>query len=126
MLPRMVQMTGNTQTLGTCACGSPIQKLEYRTQTPARPTAWSGAECQGSSPCGVRSRGVEEDWLEVERAEPTPMLFKDIRPRDFVGLSGRWLRVGSRTATEITFDSEKVRLSETQGLDGEYLVRRPS
>ncbi|QWY79499.1 hypothetical protein SEA_BOYNAMEDSUE_38 [Gordonia phage BoyNamedSue] len=58
--------------------------------------------------------------------EPVPTLFKDIKPRDFVGLDGQWLRVGSRTATEISFDSEKVRLGETQGLDGEYLVRRPS
>ncbi|AMS03352.1 hypothetical protein SEA_NEOBUSH_38 [Gordonia phage Neobush] len=126
MLSRMVQMTGNTQTLGTCACGSLIQKREYRTQTPARPTAWSSAECRGSLPCGVRSRGVEADWLEVAETEPVPMLFREIKPRDFVRLDGQWLRVGSRTATEISFDSEKVRLSETHGLDGEYRVRRPS
>ncbi|AVI03664.1 hypothetical protein SEA_CONFIDENCE_34 [Gordonia phage Confidence] len=58
--------------------------------------------------------------------EPVPTLFKDIKPHDFVGLNGRWLRVGSRTAGEITFDAEKTRLTELPDLDGEYLVLRPS
>ncbi|QOC56277.1 hypothetical protein PP509_gp35 [Gordonia phage MichaelScott] len=122
-----MQTTGNTQTLGTCACGSPIQKLEYFTNSTARPTAWSRAECQGTSSCGVRSRGVEPEWLEVAGTEPVPTLFEDIRPRDFVQLKGRWLRVASRTGSEVTFDDVEMRtFTETRGVDLEYPVRRPS
>ncbi|AUV61594.1 hypothetical protein PP502_gp29 [Gordonia phage Beenie] len=42
-------------------------------------------------------------------------------------LKGRWLRVASRTGSEVTFDDVEMRtFTETRGVDLEYPVRRPS
>jgi hypothetical protein len=96
----------------TCACNAPIVDTGY------------GLECRGKSFCEIRATGREEAWLDTSLED---MPFNSIDVGDFVQLQEGWREVLGRQGRELVFGRGRTRktLSEVDGLDGVYMVRRP-